>query len=167
MVDRWLQIKTQWRYLQQTEQYMEVSWNDLESIFKTRFDRQTTELYWVTDVLRPDRIGPFTKLPPSVFDTVRGYLRKTLPEDVFQEAVKEFSHFRLRNGGSDALFSPDSVVYDDSFKPATAWYCLLSQGSILAGVAIRVFAILANSVPSERSFSAINFIHTKARNRLF
>ncbi|KAM6505410.1 hypothetical protein FSOLCH5_15496 [Fusarium solani] len=47
-----------------------------------------------------------------------------------------------------------------------AWQCLLNQGSILARVAVKVMNTLANSVPSERSFSAISFIHTKARNRL-
>ncbi|UPK92311.1 hypothetical protein LCI18_003246 [Fusarium solani-melongenae] len=43
---------------------------------------------------------------------------------------------------------------------------LLNQGLILARVAVKVMNTLANSVPSERSFFAISFIHTKARNRL-
>ncbi|OWT42311.1 transposase [Pochonia chlamydosporia 170] len=72
----------------------------------------------------------------------------------------------MRTGGPDGLFNKHSAVYDDGFKPAMAWQCLLNQGSILARVAVKVMNTLVNSVPSERSFSAISFIHTKARNRL-
>ncbi|KAJ4184348.1 hypothetical protein NW759_017034 [Fusarium solani] len=72
----------------------------------------------------------------------------------------------MRTGGPDGLFNKHSAVYDDGFRPAMAWQCLLNQGSILARVAVKVMNTLANSVPSERSFSAISFIHTKARNRL-
>ncbi|KAL6405967.1 hypothetical protein AUP68_10522 [Ilyonectria robusta] len=72
----------------------------------------------------------------------------------------------MRTGGPDGLFNKHSAVYHDGFRPAMAWQCLLNQGSILARVAVKVMNTLANSVPSERSFSAISFIHTKARNRL-
>ncbi|KAF5711657.1 C6 transcription factor [Fusarium mundagurra] len=41
-----------------------------------------------------------------------------------------------------------------------------NQGSKLAALAVRIFGTIANSVPSERSFSAVNFLHSKARNRL-
>ncbi|KAK2005307.1 hypothetical protein LZ32DRAFT_633632 [Colletotrichum eremochloae] len=52
-----------------------------------------------------------------------------------------------------------------------AWQCLLNQGSILARVAVKVMSTLANSVPSERSFSAINiqafiFINDRVLDRL-
>ncbi|EXM14878.1 hypothetical protein FOTG_16751 [Fusarium oxysporum f. sp. vasinfectum 25433] len=40
------------------------------------------------------------------------------------------------------------------------------MGRVISQYASLVMNTLANSVPSERSFSAINFIHTKARNRL-
>ncbi|KAG7425324.1 hypothetical protein Forpi1262_v013219 [Fusarium oxysporum f. sp. raphani] len=72
----------------------------------------------------------------------------------------------MRTDDPDGLFNKHSAVYDDGFKPAMAWQCLLNQGSILARLAVKVMNTLANSVPSERSFSAISFIHTKARNCL-
>ncbi|KAL5611143.1 hypothetical protein FOBRF1_007260 [Fusarium oxysporum] len=87
-------------------------------------------------------------------------------DDEYHRALSEFTHFRMRTGGPDGLFNKHNAVYDDGFKPAMAWQCLLNQGSILARVAVKVMNTLANSVPSERSFSAISFIHTKARNRL-
>ncbi|RKK64095.1 hypothetical protein BFJ69_g16797 [Fusarium oxysporum] len=41
-----------------------------------------------------------------------------------------------------------------------------NQGSKLAALAVRIFGTIASSVPSERSFSAVNFLHSKARYRL-
>jgi RNA:NAD 2'-phosphotransferase (TPT1/KptA family) len=40
-----------------------------------------------------------------------------------------------------------------------------NQGSKLAALVIRIFGTIANLVPSERSFSAVNFLYSKARNR--
>jgi hypothetical protein len=36
----------------------------------------------------------------------------------------------------------------------------------LANLATRIYTALANSVPSERSFSTLNFLHSQRRNRL-
>lgn len=81
-------------------------------------------------------------------------------------AVREFTHFRLKTGGPNNLCREGSIVYDDSFKPEMAWRCLEVQGSVLAPVAVRVLNTLANSLPSERPFSATAHIHSKERNRL-
>ena len=43
---------------------------------------------------------------------------------------------------------------------------MLNEGSQLAPLAIRLFSSITNSIPSERAFSAINFIHNRYRNRL-
>ena len=43
---------------------------------------------------------------------------------------------------------------------------MLNEGSRLAPLAIRLFSSIANSVPSERAFSAMNYIHNRYRNRL-
>jgi hypothetical protein len=40
------------------------------------------------------------------------------------------------------------------------------DNNLLAKLAIRVFHTLANEVPSERVFSAMNILHSKPRNRL-
>jgi hypothetical protein len=72
----------------------------------------------------------------------------------------------MHTGSLDGLFNKHSTVYNNGFKPAMAWQCPLNQGSILPRVAMKVMNTLANSVPSKRSFSAISFIHMKARNRL-
>jgi len=43
---------------------------------------------------------------------------------------------------------------------------MLNEGSQLAPLAVRLFSGIANSVPSERAFSAMNYIHNRYRNRL-
>jgi hypothetical protein len=167
VVNRWLQIKSKWSEMGEADQFPDIPWDDIDAIFKARLDKQTYDIHWIADALRPDTTGPNSKLPPSVFARVQEYLQKQLEnDDEYHRALSEFTHFRMRTGGPDGLFNKHSAVYDDGFRPAMAWQCLLNQGSILARVAVKVMNTLANSVPSERSFSAISFIHTKARNRL-
>ncbi|EXA32089.1 hypothetical protein FOVG_16665 [Fusarium oxysporum f. sp. pisi HDV247] len=167
VVSRWLQIKSKWAEMGEADQFPDIPWDDIDAIFKARLDKQTYDIHWIADALRPDTTGPNSKLPPSIFARVQEYLQKQLEnDDEYHRALSEFTHFRMRTGGPDGLFNKHSAVYDDGFRPAMAWQCLLNQGSILARVAAKVMNTLANSVPSERSFSAISFIHTKARNRL-
>ncbi|KAI7767319.1 hypothetical protein LZL87_014070 [Fusarium oxysporum] len=154
VVNRWLQIKSKWSEMGEADQFPDIPWDDIDAIFKARLDKQTYDIHWIADALRPDTTGTNSKLPPSVFARVQEYLQKQLKNyDEYHRALSEFT-------------LPNAAVYDDGFKPAIAWQCLLNQGSILARVAVKVMKTLANSVPSERSFSAISFIHTKARNRL-
>ncbi|PCD25903.1 hypothetical protein AU210_012337 [Fusarium oxysporum f. sp. radicis-cucumerinum] len=151
----------------EADQFPDIPWDDIDAIFKARLDKPTYDIHWIADALRPDKTGPNSKLPPSDFARVQEYLQKQLKnDDEYHRALSEFTHFRMRTGGPDGLFNKHSAVYDDGFKSAMAWQCPLNQGSILARVAVKVMNTLANSVPSERSFSAISFIHTKARNRL-
>lgn len=148
--------------------YNDVPWDDLEALHKARMDKQTYDIHWVAHALRHDRCGPQSKLPVAVFDTVRRYLKEQLPEADAAEAIKEFTRFRLKKGGSnpDDMFAVTSIVYDDSFSPIIAWGSLEMQGCVLAPIAVKVLDTLANSVPSERSFSATNHVHSKEQNRL-
>jgi hypothetical protein len=166
VIEHWLQIQARWKSMRTSDIYPDVPWDQLEVIHSARLDKQTYEIHWVAHALRPDRSGPGSKLPPSVFDSVRRYLAQHMSKEELPEAIREFTRFRLKSGSNDDIFNKDSVVYDDTFSPAMAWRCLQVQGSVLSKVAVRVLDTLANSVPSERSFSANNHIHTKERNRL-
>ncbi|KAK2670231.1 Ribonuclease H-like superfamily [Fusarium oxysporum f. sp. vasinfectum] len=162
VVNRWLQIKSKWAEMREADQFPDIPWDDIDAIFKARLDKQTYDIHWIADALRPDTTGPNSKLPPSVFARVQEYLQKQLEnDDEYHRALSEFTRFRMRTGGPDGLFNKRSAVYDDGFRPAMAWQCLLNQGSTLARVAVKVMNTLTNSVPSERSFSAISFIQRK------
>lgn len=157
--------------------YPDVPWDDLEAIYEARLDKQTKDIHWVAHALRPDHCGPATKLPTSIFESVRRYCSERLSPVDAEKAVREFTHFRLKSGGPfgvatdptgkpEPLFVARSLVYDPDFKPAIAWRCLRLQGSTLAKIAVKVLDTLANSVPSEWSFSANGHVHTLTRNRL-
>ena len=74
----------------------------------------------------------------------------------------QFIAFRKREG---PLFGPGSPFGDD-VKPYDFWLRLSTTDFKLACLARRIFSTLANSVPSERSFSAIKFLQNCLRNRL-
>jgi hypothetical protein len=67
IVERWLQIQAKWAEMRATKLYPDVLWAEVEAIFKARFDKQTYEIHWVADSLRPERCGPSSRLPLSVF----------------------------------------------------------------------------------------------------
>ncbi|KJK73556.1 hypothetical protein H634G_11192 [Metarhizium anisopliae BRIP 53293] len=147
VINRWLQIKHKWAEMREADQFPDVPWDDIDTIFKARLDKQTYDIHWIADALRPDTTGPNSKLPPSVFARVQEYLRKQLKNDnEYHRALSEFTHFRMRTGGPDGLFNKHSAVYDDGFKPAMAWQCLLNQGSILASVAVKAFIFMNDRV---------------------
>jgi hypothetical protein len=59
------------------------------------------------------------------------------------------------------------LVYQIQFglKPQTSWE-YMEGSSRLAPLAIRIFECISNSIPSERSFSSMNFIQNDIRNWL-
>ncbi|KID81003.1 transposase [Metarhizium guizhouense ARSEF 977] len=152
VVNRWLQVKQKWAEMREADQFPDIPWDDIDAIFKARLDKQTYDIHWIADALRPDTTGPNSKLPPSVFARVQEYLRKQLEdEDEYHRALSEFTHFRMRTGGPDGLFHKQSAVYDDGFKPAMAWQCLLNQGSILARVAVKPSQLIVQTVSLDTS----------------
>ena len=75
-----------------------------------------------------------------------------------------FLEFRTRAGVFGASH-PSAMHYDN---PAVFWKSHLHDEAhwVLAQLPVRIFKAIANSVASERAFSAMNLIHTKLRNRL-
>ena len=51
-------------------------------------------------------------------------------------------------------------------KPILFWRYLQASAPELSLFARKMLTVIANSVPSERSFSSMNYIHSKTRNRL-
>jgi hAT family C-terminal dimerisation region len=75
----------------------------------------------------------------------------------------EFVGFRNR----ETPFQPSKWCWDHIEDPRNFWKMVSTEDSkFLRRLAMRIFATPANSVPSERAFSAQNFIHTKLRNSL-
>ena len=77
-----------------------------------------------------------------------------------------FIEFRARSG----TFARSAISAIHTQDPALYWKSYVVDGSTqhvaLARIAVRMFEAVANSVASERAFSAMNLIHSKMRNRL-
>ncbi|RYC78287.1 hypothetical protein BFJ63_vAg18840 [Fusarium oxysporum f. sp. narcissi] len=169
VVNRWLQIKSKWAEMREADQFPDIPWDDIVAIFKARLDKQTYDIHWIADALRPDTTGPNSKLPPSVFARVQEYLQKQLEnDDEYHRALSEFTRFRMRTGGPDGLFNKRSAVYDDGFRPAMVWQCLLNQGSTLARVAVKFHTTKARNrlTPMHADMQAFIFMNDRVLDRL-
>ena len=76
--------------------------------------------------------------------------------------MADFLSFRAKKG----VFSPTAPCWTQATNPLRFWqlHAIISNG--LGTLAVRLFSTPANTVPSERAFSAQNLIHDKKRNRL-
>ena len=75
-----------------------------------------------------------------------------------------FLEFRIHGG----VFGPSHPATLHHDNPIMFWksYLFDETHSLLARLSIQIFEAIANSVASERAFSAMNLIHTKLRNTL-
>lgn len=83
-------------------------------------------------------------------------------EDLQAVIRTQFAEYLDRSG---IYFGPQfeqMLLYNNDL----AWLELKSMGCKLAKIAVRLFRTITTFVPSERSFSATNYIHNKIRNRL-
>ncbi|KAG7425131.1 putative AC transposase [Fusarium oxysporum f. sp. raphani] len=70
VVSRWLQIKSKWAEMGEADQFPDIPWDDIDAIFKARLDKQTYDIHWIADALRPDTTVPnSTSLTPSPVPT--------------------------------------------------------------------------------------------------
>jgi hypothetical protein len=89
-------------------------------------------------------------------------LKAHLPPDDVHRAMQAFLRFYTRRGP----FREDHSSWGDAEDPVTFWQLHFDDNNALAQLADRVLHTLANSVPCERAFSALNLVHTKTRNAL-
>ncbi|KAH6961710.1 hypothetical protein BKA56DRAFT_499478 [Ilyonectria sp. MPI-CAGE-AT-0026] len=108
-------------------------------------------------------------LTTDIVRRAHNFLEDNTNAEEYGNIFREFCQFRAREGN---LFGPGSRIYRAASEGTPhhqhvldSWRYLHSMNVSLAALAKRVLGALANSVPSERSFSSINF-HNKIRNRL-
>ena len=77
-------------------------------------------------------------------------------------ALEQFFDFR----GRSSCFAEASGLWDMTRKPILFWRYLQASVLELLLFVRKVLTVIANSVPSERSFSSMNYIYSKTRNRL-
>lgn len=163
VVPRWLHIRKQWQDLENTRQWHDVDWLRLYSQFDTRFAKQTTDVHWAAFSFDPESFAPGA-LTRGQKERAMQWVEDHAPPPLRDEIVTEYVQFRMGQGRD---YGPGSSFRCGNQPIEEKWDRLAALGVPLAQhVVTRLFRALANSVPSERSFSAANFIHSKTRNRL-
>ncbi|KID83903.1 transposase [Metarhizium guizhouense ARSEF 977] len=171
VIPRWLTIQAKWDALEEANQDPLINYSELRQWRVQRMKGQTTDIHHFAFALDP-RTTTGEGLGLDTMERAHRFLEENTTNGEYQQLFGEFCRFRAREG---ALFGPTSRIYRDQPKtPHTpshyyalsAWGYFGSMGVKLATLARRVLGSLANSVPSERSFSATNYLHCKLRNRL-
>jgi hypothetical protein len=80
----------------------------------------------------------------------------------YNKALEQFLDFRDRTNS----FGEAGGSWELTKNPVLFWRYLQSSAPELSLFARKVLTVIANSVPSERAFSTMNYIHSKTRNRL-
>ncbi|KAJ3453422.1 hypothetical protein MRS44_017669 [Fusarium solani] len=178
VIPRWLTIQSKWDALEEVNQDPLINYSELRQWRVQRMKDQTTDIHHFAFALDPrTTIGEGLGL--DTMERAHRFLEENTMHSAslrdtttVPTALWGVCRFRAREG---ALFGPTSRIYREQPKtPHTpshyyvlsAWGYFGSMGVKLATLARRVLGSLANSVPSERSFSATNYLHCKLRNRL-
>ncbi|KAJ6436477.1 sugar hydrolase [Purpureocillium lavendulum] len=171
VIPRWLSIQAAWDALEEAGQDPLINYQELKVLRKQRFDVQTDDIHYMAFTLDPATTEPKHKfLTTGIVRRAHNFLEENTNAEEYGNLFREFCQFRAREG---SLFGPGSRIHRAECDDAPhhqhvldSWRYLHSMNVSLAALAKRVLGALANSVPSERSFSSINFLHNKIRNRL-
>lgn len=155
------------RWLSLADHFVELSTRlpqvqQLIPIVKARCAKQVFPIHWTVFYLDPARVSVAIaySLQNTILLCLKRYQAPSFPDG---KAVEEFLSFRAKEGP----FSPQNIVWSQSQNPRLFWHGMLPFAPALSLIAICFFKTPCNSVPSERSFSPQNIIHTKQRNRYF
>lgn len=171
VIPRWLSIQASWDALEEAGQDPLINYQELKALRKQRFDVQTDDIHYMAFALDPATTDPkHHLLTTDIVRRAHNFLEDNTNAEEYGNIFREFCQFRAREGN---LFGPGSRIYRAASDGTPhhqhvldSWRYLHSMNVSLAALAKRVLGALANSVPSERSFSSINFLHNKIRNRL-
>jgi hypothetical protein len=128
--------------------------------FQARFNRQVLDIHWVAHYLMPENVS-LTITPNGVQSIIR-FFDKQPNHSKDQPLLADFLSFR----GKEGIFSPTAPCWTQSTHPLRFWQLQAMFSPGLGTLAVRLLSTPANTVPSERAFSAQNLIHDKKRNRL-
>jgi len=162
VVPRWQKLGAELGRLSSIYSSLVGGFLDIGGPFFARLGKQTTDLHFAAFLL-----DPISLLKPTnnvEVDRALTFLLKRCKEDHKKELHRSFLEFRTR-GSVFSSTHPSAMHYDN---PIAYWksYIFDEDHIVLAKLAVRIFEASANSVASERAFSAMNLIHSKLRNRI-
>lgn len=135
-----------------------------DGIWSEVYKKQTMDIHWVAYYLDPTSaraIGNSDHIQQAVFFFMRRYIH--VDDLEWHQVISDFWDFQGKQRRFP-LNEPNGIWGDTIIhKPRVFWqYCRVKPPH-LAGFAVRIFSTPASSVPSERAFSAMNFILDKFR----
>ena len=162
---RWLQI---WHHLQQHQAMYPHLFVDLWPKLNARFCRQLSELYTLAFWLVPRNVQTKRfELSTNEQAQILHYLQRLVEPDSYILLVKSFLDYYNRLGDfKEGGISWGFLERNNTDAAKVFWSFHLDRAPVLAQLALRVLNTIANSVPCERHFSAMNWLHTPTRSRL-
>lgn len=162
VVPRWLKLEAKLQQLGKVLPSLIGGITQSRGVFRKRIMKQLTDVHYAAWLL-----DPISLLKPpgqKQIDTgIQFLLARGLQEDrkAIHTSILEFR----TQGSVFRPLHPASMHYDN---PVLYWKSYLHDQThyILARLGVQIFEAVANSVASERAFSAMNLIHNKLRNRL-
>lgn len=128
-----------------------------------RLDKQTTAIHWAARATDPALASASLDYKPEHEALARSFFMKHIPESRQQDFNHQFAQFRHQRG---VFARSNSQLWAHAHDYITFWDIASVQATDLSELAVRLHETPANSVPSERSFSAMNFIQNDYRTRL-
>ena len=123
-----------------------------------RCEKQLLDLHIAAYFLHPDKYKAELTLDQQK-RLVKVFKRYTSDH---KTTLEQFYDFRSQQGS----FGLDGQAWEYIEKPALFWRYMETACPILSTFARRLLTSIANSVPSERAFSNMSYIHSKIRNSL-
>jgi hypothetical protein len=118
-----------------------------------RRDKQLLPIHRVAYFLDP--LNSKASLTDSELKEINTYFKQHIRDH--NRAFSDFFDFRNHEGS----FSDAALGWGYTKQPKPFWNCQETSSPALASFAKRLLITVGNSVPSERAFSTMNYIHSK------
>jgi len=156
IVSYWLTIRNHLEHIVD----LQPALPEILQLFKKQMGRQVLALHGTAYFLTPGNIGVATTVEQQ--NMIIEYLGNAHSDPIIQNGVQE-QYYMYR--AKDGPFSPHNLAWNIT-SLTSFWHAQHSFSPVLLLLATRLSRTPANSVPSERSFSTQNLIHSKIHNSL-
>ena len=160
VVDRWNGILSDWHAVERV--YPQIGWDEIRSLWTTRSATQHNVFNWAAWALDPNTTDK--PLDENTLDNIVRLLRYVIGDDVY--AGDQIEHLFYAFRSRQPPFTSAFLHWKRENKAIIFWLRFQAMHNCLADIAIRLFTAIANSVPCERSFSTMNYLHSSIRNCL-
>ena len=132
--------------------------NNNGKTWKARVDRQITDIHIAAYFLQPSNYNK--PINQGQLNQIWKLFKHHFTD--YNKQFRIFLDFQHQRG----LFHPGSKSWDMVHDPILFWMYNEAKCYELSSFTLRLLNTIGNSVPSERVWSNMNYIHSKSRNRL-